>query len=53
MEVVWPDVADEREVMTDVEDDWNALGAVQLRLDKVRVDLLQLVNPGDRIQVRP
>ena len=46
-------MADEREVMADAQDDGNALGAVQLRLDEVRVDLLQLVDAGDGIQVRP
>src|SRR5205807_7356051 len=52
LEVVWPNVADERQVVADAEDERRRARAVQLRLDEVAVDLLQLMDASNRIEMR-
>src|SRR4029077_256242 len=51
LQVAWPDVADERQVVAEPKDEGHGPGVVQLRLHEVRVDLLQLMDALHRVEV--
>src|SRR5260370_32879857 len=52
LQIAGPDVAEERKMLSDGEDDRHRPRAVQLRLEEIDKDLLQLMDAGDRIDAR-
>src|SRR2546429_8277969 len=51
LEVFGADVPDERQMFAEAEDEWHDPRAMELRLKEVGVDLLELVNAGNRVEV--